>query len=170
ENAGIFEKEVALFGEEEIEACQVHLLLIDLDLREIRAVCAVERERRCDTVFEVHTTVVVGVCLCCAIYGAGLSETRRGERFYFQVAPLMYALEPLQRAGLRNSGHAESNGDRRPETLFVSADDEAAEVHAPLLRGLFCETQCLEWNHEFGDPAFLVDGDLDVPGSFPIVI
>ena len=38
EQAGVLEEEVALLGKEEAEPRQVHLLLVDLDLREIGVV------------------------------------------------------------------------------------------------------------------------------------
>ena len=46
EVAGVLEEEVALLGKEQVEARQVHLLLIDFDLREIGPVGRVERQRR----------------------------------------------------------------------------------------------------------------------------
>ena len=43
EVAGVLDEEVALFRKEQAETRQVHLLLIDLDLREIGAIRGVEQ-------------------------------------------------------------------------------------------------------------------------------
>ena len=50
ESAGVFEKEVAFFREEQIEPREIDLLLINFDLREVGAVGGVESERWCQAV------------------------------------------------------------------------------------------------------------------------
>ena len=45
EGAGVLQEEIALLGKEDVEARQVHLLLIDFDLREIGAVRGVQGQR-----------------------------------------------------------------------------------------------------------------------------
>ena len=55
----VLEEELALLGKEQREAIEVHLLLIDLDLREIGVVRRVERQARRDRVLHVETPLVL---------------------------------------------------------------------------------------------------------------
>ena len=59
ESAGVFDKELTFFGKEEIEPGQVHLLLIDLDLRKVRTVRGIECERWCQAVLNIDSAIVV---------------------------------------------------------------------------------------------------------------
>src|SRR5262249_15877743 len=47
-DAGVFEKEVSFLGKELIESSQVHLLLVDFNLRKVGSIRPVERERWCE--------------------------------------------------------------------------------------------------------------------------
>src|SRR5687767_2387138 len=53
EEAGVLEKEGALLGKEQIEAIEVHLLVVDLDLREVRVDGGIEHEARRQAVFQI---------------------------------------------------------------------------------------------------------------------
>ena len=59
EHVRVLEEELALLGEEQVEARQVDLLLIGFDLREIGAVGRVERQRRRQAVLDVEPFAVV---------------------------------------------------------------------------------------------------------------
>ena len=48
-----------LLREKEVEACQVDLLLVGLDLREVGPEGRVQRQRRCEAVLEIEAGVVV---------------------------------------------------------------------------------------------------------------
>ena len=64
EDAGILQKEIALFGEEEAEAREIHLLLIDFDLREIRVDRKVPRQAARHAVLHVEPGVEVTADAC----------------------------------------------------------------------------------------------------------
>ena len=57
ELAGVLQEEVALLGKEQAEAGQVHLLLVDFDLREVGVVGDVEVHAAGDAVFQVEADV-----------------------------------------------------------------------------------------------------------------
>ena len=59
EEAGVLQEERALLREEQIEAIEVDLLIVDLDLREIGVDGAVEREARRQAVLDVHSGIAV---------------------------------------------------------------------------------------------------------------
>src|SRR5216683_7029278 len=54
EDAGILEKEVAFFRKQQAEACEVHLLLVGLDLREVGVDREVPGQAAGDAVFRVE--------------------------------------------------------------------------------------------------------------------
>ena len=59
EEAGVLEEERPLLGEEQIEAIEIDLLVVDLDLGEVGVDRAVERQARRDVVLDVAAGVVV---------------------------------------------------------------------------------------------------------------
>ena len=61
EDAAALEEEVALLGEEQVEAGQVHLLLVDLDLREVGVVGEVGDEVGGDAVLHVEADLAVEI-------------------------------------------------------------------------------------------------------------
>src|SRR6267142_3713174 len=82
----------------------------------------------------------------------------------------MDSLEAGQRAGLGNPAHAVSNGNRRPETLFVFANIETAQVDSPFLDRRLRETESFKGNHEFRGPTVIVRFNLHVPYAIPVIV
>ena len=97
EGAGVLEEEVALLREEQVEARQVHLLLIDFDLGEVGAVGGVERHRRRQAVLGVEPAVEVH-CRAQRPGGARLRAAADHERLDLQVASRPDVLEAAQRS------------------------------------------------------------------------
>ena len=75
EDALPLEEEVALLREEQAEARQVHLLLVDLDLRKVGVHRQVERHVAGDAVFRVDADVAID------LFDTGGVDTRFVVRF-----------------------------------------------------------------------------------------
>ena len=56
---GVLKKEGALLREKQVEAIEVHLLIIDLDLREVGVVRQVECKARSNGILDVETDIAV---------------------------------------------------------------------------------------------------------------
>jgi hypothetical protein len=63
EETGVLEEERPLLGEEQVEAIEVHLLIVDLDLREVGVDGPIERQAGRQVVLGVDADVAVGIGL-----------------------------------------------------------------------------------------------------------
>ncbi len=59
EEPGVFEKERALFGKEQVETIEIDLLRVHFDLGEVCVVCRIERQAGRKAVFQIHAEVAV---------------------------------------------------------------------------------------------------------------
>src|SRR4029434_9362245 len=96
ERPGVFKKEVPLLGKEEIEPCQVHLLLIDFHLREISAVGRVKGQRGRQAVLEIESPVDI-LRRPQRTTDPALRAAADEERLDLEVAPRVNVLETLER-------------------------------------------------------------------------
>ena len=126
---GVFQEEGTFLREEQVEAIQVDLLLVDLHLREVGVVGRVERHARGDAVLQVDADFT----------GADGPPVRRGThrlaqhvRGQLQIL-LTRHLESLQLARERQPVQIELARQRRPERPFVALPNVALEVDAPRL-------------------------------------
>src|SRR5262249_40623406 len=74
EDAAIFEEEFPLLREDQVEASQIHLLFVDLDLREVRVHGGVSGQVRRDAVPRVNPEVALRV-----IVDNGRGQTIAGD-------------------------------------------------------------------------------------------
>ena len=161
--------------EEQAEAGEVHLLLVHLDLREVRVVGEVRRQVLCDAVLHVEAGVAV----------AGVPGGRRGGevgadpadrvRLDLQVSAAARGVEPDQRRRIRDAEDAARAGARRERQRrdvgpLVLAPDVAPELHAPHLGRPRPVAQGLERDLHLHRPAFFEAAGADVPDRVPVAV
>ena len=129
ELAGVLDEEVALFGKEQAEARQVHLLLVDFDLREIGVIGRVERQRRREAVLDIHAAVVVLESRerierrQLGRRRARLVRLPENVRLHLEIAALADVFQTGQGTGQRYLVSPVANRDRRPLAVFVPAEN-----------------------------------------------
>ena len=116
EDAASLQKELPFLGKEEAEARQVHLLLVDLDLREVGVVGEVGRQVLRDAHFHVEPEIAVTRA---GHERVGLRKVTDGVRLDLDVPACRGRFEPDQGAGRRNTEDAgravaTSRRDREP--------------------------------------------------------
>ena len=164
ELARVLQEEGPLFGEEEAETVEVDLLIVGLDLREVRVQGHIEREARGDAVLEVHAAVPFGA----AIGDAVVASRGHGIRGQLEVA-LAGRDQTDQRAGLGHPVQTVLPGEVRPEGGLVLAPDVALEVDAPGA-GPGVEAETAEGNRHLGAPPEVADAGPDGPGGVPVQV
>ncbi len=131
EEAGVLEEERALLREEQREAIEVDLLIVDFDLREVGVDGGIERQARRDAVFQVAAEIVIGLGV--DRRDAGLERVAERIGRDAEVAQRR-RLHAGHRAGQRQAIEIELPRNRRPVGALVAAADVALEVDAPRLR------------------------------------
>ena len=123
EHAGVLEEEIALLGEEQVEARQVDLLLVGFDLREVGVDGEVPRQARRHAVLHVEAGVVVAI----ERHVRQLVEVRERVRLDANVRARPQALQPFDRA--RPSTRATAGGCAAAATssCFRSCGADGAE-------------------------------------------
>ncbi len=117
EHAGVLEEEVALLREEQVEARQVDLLLVGLDLREVGVDGEVPRQARGHAVLHVEAGVVV---LVERRRPASLFKLASAYGLTRMFAPGLQALQPLVGAGHRHARQLVDAAQRRPVAVLVA--------------------------------------------------
>ena len=177
EDAPAFEEELPLLRKEEVEAGQVHLLLVHLHLCEVGVVGEVGGQVLGEAVLEVDAerTVTLPPLRWLdapigrhAADGVGLDLERLSGR---------RRLEADQRAGRGDpedaAAPAEAGGrdrDQRQVGPLVLADHGAPELNAPDLLARWPVTQRLERHHHLDRPAAVEAVRLDVPHRVPVAV
>ncbi len=159
--------QVPLLGEEEREARQVDLGVIDLDLREIRVHRHIEREPLRDLSFRLAADLEVFVesrLAGCIVTGRGSQHIwRHGRR------PAKGGLEPGQVAGEIEPVEVELTGHGGPKDLFVQPPHPPGYVEPPGL-GVGPVAKGAEGDPEFGVPTIPVLRGGDLPASIPVLV
>ena len=132
EEAGVLEEERPLLREEQREAIEVDLLIVDLDLREVGVDGRVERQARREAVFQVAAEIEIGLGIDRAL--AGRERVAERVRRDAEVAQRR-RLHAADRSGQRQPIEIELPRNRRPVGALVAAADVALEIDAPRLRG-----------------------------------
>ena len=159
EDAGVLQEEVALLGEEEVEAREVHLLVVGLHLGEVRMDGAVQHEPRPH--FPLRVEADVGLpCrsrASSAPVNAGcLRQADEAVRLHLQVeAGARQAAEADEASRLADALEAAAVArPGRPQRLLVLAAHHPPDVEAPAvrprLRGI---TQRAEGDRDLRGPA-----------------
>ena len=167
EQAGVLQEEGPLLGEEQVEPVEVHLLLVDLDLGEVRVVGQVERETRRHAVLEVDTEVGVGLVLAAGAGRLAARSDRVGDQL--QVA-LRWRLDAPERPRVGQPVQVVVPVEFGPEGNFPVARDVALEVQAPGLHLFRRIAEGAEGNRELRAPAELADLGGDGPGAVPVQV
>ena len=170
EGAGVLDEEVPLLRKEERKAGQVDLLLVDLDLGEVRVVREVERQPRRDP--ELHVEPDVGLAACAPF----LDQRPRlvlHERvgLHPQVESRPHAPESGQRPRLRHLVDLVPPIERRPEGVLRLAPDAAQDLESPRLVVLRrIEAERGERDLDLYRPPLVMPGRLDADGAFPRLV
>ena len=168
ELAGVLEEERPLLRKEQVEAVEVDLKIVDLDLREVGVVGCVEGQAGSHAVLEIHTELAVRLRLGNRHrkVAQGLSQNVRG---HLQVA-LRGWIDAAQRPCHREAVEVELPLERRPIGGLVPSPDVALEVEPPDLLLSLRETKRLERQSKLGAPAVVADLGADVPIAIPVEI
>jgi hypothetical protein len=167
EEPGIFQEERPLLREEEIEAVQIHLLLVDLDLCEVGVDGRVQGQARRHAVLGVKADVPEELRV--AVRRAALPRLAKRVRYEREV-PLDGEIEADQNARKRHAHQVELNRKRRPERRLLPSPDRPLKIHAPFAVFARLVSQCLERNLELRRPTGFRGCRSDFPRAVPIQI
>ena len=164
EDARVLQEELALLRKELAELGQVDLLLVGLDLGEVRIDGGVEREPRSDPGLEIdpgiHRLIEAGA----ARLPNGPGQTVRLDP---EVPRPRAQIQTGQIARQRHPGEVVRPGHRTPKVDLVLPPDSAAEVHPPAMPLGRIEPERAERNRQLGRPAVGHDPGLDRPHRVP---
>ena len=165
--AGIFQEERAFLREKQIEAIEVDLLFVDLDLSKVGVVSSVKCEARCYRVLDIEAEffVIMGVdgqfaTACC------LPEH---VWRHFEVSLARY-LKSLDCTRIGNAIDIVLTRQRRPIYDLIVAAYVALKIDSPGLYLFWPVTQRLERYPHFGAPAEVRFERFYVPARVPVEI
>ena len=166
---GVLQKEITFFGEEQAEACEVHLLLIRLHLGKIRVDRDIEVQARRHSVLHVQPDVSDrrrrhGGFLT---RGAG---TGQNERFDSEVHALAQRAHAGERAREAHPRQLVSFGNRRPIDPLVLPGNIPHEVDAPGLRLHLPKTDRGHGNGDLGRPPVARSPGGHHPDAVPVSV
>ena len=163
EDARIFEKELPLLGDENLEGRDVEGLQIDFRVGEVGVSCEIQNEIRREAVFDVHSArkwelrVLPGL----------LVVTRKAIRLHDEQPAASNILNAFEVSGLRRLRNSESPPVGSPQIRLVFSADEPFEIHAPQhIRGMR-EVECGERNLDRCGPSIRADPSLRRPDAVP---
>ena len=163
EQAGVLKEEGPLLGKEQAEPVQVDLLLVRLDLGEVRVVGEVQRQARGQRVLEVDPQFLF-VAPAAAVDRPAEGVGRDGK------AAVGGDGDAFDRAGERDPLQSELVRERGPERDLVVTADDALEVDAPALHVGVAVAQRRERNGHLGAPPGLGDLRPHVPDRVPVLV
>ena len=166
EETGVLQEERPLLRKEQVEPVEVDLLVIDLDLCEVRVVGQIKRQARGNAVLEVGAEVPCAGCPSLGRRTHSLAQHIRGQ---LEVA-LTRDLEPMELTGERESVDVELAGERRPERLLVTTADISLEVDAPRLGFATRIAKRPKRDGKLGAPPDLGDPGGDLPRAIPVKV
>ena len=168
ESRGVLQEERAFLGEEQIEARQVDLLFVGLDLREVGVIGRIQGQVRTDAPLQIDTEVAVPIH---RIVGRGAGEilVHRAERVGNQldVAPGRH-VEARHLCRQRDAVNVEAARNRRQVDLLILVADVPHDVEAPRPIEAGLVAQGLQRNRQLRFPAAL--GDLRAHGPIAIPV
>jgi hypothetical protein len=130
---GVLEEELALLGKEQVEARQVHLLVVGLDLGEVGVDRRVGDHARPHFPFGVEADVGVPRRVERAPGARSLGQADQPVGLHLDVGPRSWEVgEPIQPTGLAHPVESPALArPRRPQRLLVLAADHPPHVEAP---------------------------------------
>lgn len=170
EESGVFEEEIALFREIDVEAGDIHHLLFRFDLREIGVVGGIHRELRGDVIPDVEAGVGFGIGMVGAVHPG---HTAAGVRLDLEIdagsrGPDVghHGVKPA----LELAVMPEPARDGNEIGGFIAVADIAADVETPFHGIALPVFERLEGKGHFRGPAALVDRGLDPPDAVPALV
>ena len=164
-NPAFSRKNGPLLREEQGEPIEVHLLIVDFDLRKVGVDSGVKREAWRDAVFHIAANVVIHLGV--DRRDARLQRVAQPERRDAEIAQCR-RLHAGHRASQRQTIEVELPGNRRPKRALVLAADVALEVDAPRLIGARGIPQRAERDRELGGPALIGGLRAHLPRRVPV--
>ena len=175
EDAPSLEEELALLGEEQREAGQVHLPLVHLDLREVGIEREVGGQVTGDAVLDVEAARAAALVDYLRRGGQVGGQASDGVGLDLEVAARRGRLEPHERAGRRDAEDAgrpaaapRRDRQMRQIGILVLAPDAAAKLNAPDMRRLRTVAERLERNLHLDRPAAVEAAGPHVPHRVPV--
>ena len=167
ENAGVLEKERSFLGKEQVEAIEIDLLLVHLDLREVRAVGQVEGQGGGDGVLQIDAGVAQPNRAAALV---AVRQVAGDVRDDLQTALRRRRVNPGQLPRQRQPQQVVLAGQRRPVDDLVAAADVPLDVHAPGLDLADGIAQGPERNGELGAPAGVRQRRAHLPYAVPVAV
>ena len=171
EDAAPFQEELALLGEEQAEAGQVHLLLVRLDLREVGVPGEVGGEVLGQAVLDVEADIPIQFGRWVGVDdGRGSAD---GVRLDVEDVALVGQLQTHQHGGV---GHPEDapashrDGHRREVDALVVPAHDAAKLDSPDRRRSRPVAERLERDLHLDGPAALEASRAHVPYRVPVAV
>ncbi len=158
ENTLAFKEELAFFWEEQTEASEVDLLLVDFHLGEVGIISEIENESFCYAVLEVEAGIAVEVVRNGGFHALFGGDTRNSVGLDFQVFRTSRCLQAHQSGCRGNFGYAAEavgRGDGSKVGELVLPAHDASEVDSPDLGAPFFVAQRLEGDGHLHRPAVL---------------
>ena len=128
EDSRVLEKEVAFFGEEEVEAGEVQLPLVDLGFGEVRVGRERSGDRRHEFVEDVETRVELRGA---PILDGVVDVAQRSPGLQIEAPALADAAHALQGPRVPQVEEGLLRVGIGPARAFIAAADDAQDVHAP---------------------------------------
>ena len=171
-----FQEEVALLREQQVEACEVHLLLVDLDLCEVGVHGEVQRQVLRDGVLDVQACVRQPIILDSGSHDPIGADPRGRKRLHLEVQPRRRRLDadqiPVHRYAEDRIRPGPRHLDRyRGEVApLIAAQHGATDLNAPDLLDAWAIAERLEGNRHLNRPPAVEPTRGHIPDRVPVEI
>ena len=173
ENALALQEELAFLREEQAEACQVDLLLVDLDLRKIRVVGQVSGQALGHAVLHVDPKVAVAVIAQRRFGIEVCAHPANTVRLDLEIPTGPRHLETHERGGARHTvdtRRSQGDRDRREVDVLVLPPNQASQLQAPQLCWCRPVAERLERDLHLDRPATLEPPGPNIPDRIPVQV
>src|SRR6185312_13178502 len=156
EKRGVFEKELAFFGKEDIETGSIIYLLIHIGLGKISVGCQIEHRVRRYGPFQVAAVFKArSVGRLGAVEVFEMVVGRQYVRVDDDIWNWWWRLQVGEQARIVHMSGAEYAGERRESAYLIGKPPVPVHVETPALYGVltFGIAQRLPWNSDLGHPA-----------------
>ena len=171
-----FQEELALLREQEIEPCEIHLLLVYLDLSEVGVHGDVQRQVLRDCVLDVHTCVGQPIILDGGSHDPVGVDARSHKRLHLEVQPRRRRLDSDQIPVHRYAEHPVRPGPRnldryrREVAPLIHAQHGATDLNAPELLDARAIAKRLERNDHLRRPTAVEPTRGHIPDRVPVEV
>src|SRR5688572_13531460 len=171
-----FQEELALLREQEIEPCEVHLLLVHLDLSEVGVYGDVQRQVLRDCVLDVHTCVSQPIILDRGSHDPIGADPRGRKRLHLEVQPRRRRLDsdqiPVHRYAEDPIRPGPRHLDRYPGEVapLIAAQHGPTDLNTPDLLDARAIAKRLEGNDHLRRPPAVEPTCGHIPDRVPVEV